>query len=74
MKLVEANIGMVKFYNQSKGYGFIEQNEYGLPDVFFHFTDITDNQYVPMKYDKVSYQIEETDRGLKAVDVEKVED
>lgn len=57
--------GTVKFFNDSKGYGFITPTDGG-KDVFVHqdnlTTRITDG-------DKVSFDVEETDRGLKAVNV-----
>lgn len=34
--------GKVKFYNEEKGYGFVERE--GKADVFIHFTDIVDEQ------------------------------
>jgi len=60
--------GTVKFFNEDKGYGFITPDGGG-KDVFVHIKsvngDIAEN-------DAVSYEIEETPKGLNAVKVEVV--
>jgi len=57
--------GTVKFFNNSKGFGFIAP-EGGDKDVFVHKTglidEITDG-------DEVSYDVEEGPKGLSAVNV-----
>ena len=61
--------GTVKWFNNSKGYGFITPKEGG-KDLFVHMSGImmegyktlTDNQ-------KVSYQVETSDRGPVATNV-----
>ncbi len=62
----EQFIGIVKWFNATRGYGFIgrDQNE----DVFVHFTGIkSDNLLKPGQ--KVVFQIEEGPKGLQAVNV-----
>ncbi|MDN3706973.1 cold shock domain-containing protein [Myroides ceti] len=58
--------GVVKFFNESKGFGFIKDEETG-NDIFVHVTGlknkIKDN-------DSVAYRITEGKKGLSAVDVE----
>lgn len=57
--------GTVKFFNETKGFGFINDSASG-NDVFVHISGlvntIRDN-------DKVSYDIEETQKGLSAINV-----
>ncbi len=57
--------GKVKFFNSEKGYGFITPDEGG-KDVFVHKSATTEDLY---EDDKVSFEIEETDRGLSAANV-----
>ena len=65
----ETKTGTVKWFNNSKGYGFITPTEGG-SDLFVHMSSIvmegyktlTDNQ-------KVSYQVETSDRGPVATNV-----
>lgn len=60
-------IGRVKWYDKSKGYGFIENPE---GDVFFHFSDIQMDGFKALAEDqRVSYQIVRSDNGLKAKDI-----
>lgn len=65
-----SNIGTVKFYNSSKGYGFI-QPENGGPDVFVHATAIeAAGLYTLNEGQKVTYEVV-ADRGkTKAVNLQ----
>ena len=58
--------GTVKWYNHVRGYGFI-QGEDG-KDVFVHRTSIPWGSALYEK-DQVEYEIEDTERGLKAINV-----
>jgi CspA family cold shock protein len=56
--------GRVKWYDKSKGYGFIE-NPQG--DVFFHFSDIQMEGFKALAEDqRVSYKLLRSAEGLKA--------
>ena len=57
--------GTVKFFNSSKGFGFIEPDD-GSKDVFVHQNGLVDKI---ADGDKVSYDIEETEKGLNALNV-----
>jgi len=59
--------GKVKWYNIRKGYGFIsgEDDE----DVFIHNTDVPEGTLLK-ENDEVEYEVEKTDKGLKAVNLE----
>lgn len=57
-------VGRVKWYDKSKGYGFIESPE---GDVFFHFSDILMEGFKALAEDqRVSYTLVRSDQGLKA--------
>ena len=58
--------GTVKFFNDSKGYGFITPED-GSKDVFVHINGLTDEI---AEGDKVSYDVEEGRKGLNAVNVQ----
>lgn len=60
--------GTVKFFNRSKGFGFITPDEGG-KDVFVHQNGLIDEID---EGDKVSYDVEEGKKGLNAVDVKVV--
>jgi len=57
--------GTVKFFNNSKGFGFITPEE-GSKDVFVHANGLIDEIN---EGDKVSYDVEETPKGLNAINV-----
>ena len=60
--------GTVKFFNNSKGFGFIKSSETG-EDIFVHSTGLIDNI---REDDKVQFRTEEGQKGLNAVNVEVV--
>ncbi|CAD2073385.1 cold-shock protein [Jeotgalicoccus coquinae] len=65
------NEGTVKWFNGEKGFGFIEQ-EAG-DDVFVHFSAIQGEGYKTLEEgQKVTFEIEEGQRGPQAVNVETV--
>ncbi|MCP4461153.1 MAG: cold shock domain-containing protein [Cytophagales bacterium] len=57
--------GTVKFFNNSKGFGFITPDD-GSKDVFVHKNDLSVDI---AEGDKVSFEVEESEKGLNAVDV-----
>ena len=57
--------GTVKFFNDSKGFGFITPEEDG-KDVFVHANGLVDEI---KEGDKVSYDVEESPKGLNATGV-----
>jgi len=63
--------GTVKFFNESKGYGFITDSETG-NDIFVHATGLKSSNTLN-EGDKVSYQEEEGRKGKVAADVEVIE-
>jgi CspA family cold shock protein len=60
--------GIVKWFDDRKGYGFIEQD--GGPDVFVHHTGINGTGFKSLKEgDKVTFEVEEGKKGPAAVNV-----
>ena len=66
--------GKIKWFNADKGFGFIAQNDSN-QDVFVHWTAVEglDNYEEMREGEVVSFEIEKTDRGLRAVNVERSE-
>jgi CspA family cold shock protein len=63
--------GRIKWYNEKKGYGFIESDEEG--DVFVHRTGIEDHGFFTLRTDdRVSFEIKETQRGRQAINVKRI--
>ena len=60
--------GTVKFFNDAKGFGFITPDDGG-KDVFVHANNLRDEI---REGDKVSFDVEESQKGLNAVNVEVV--
>ena len=59
------SLGTVKFFNQSKGFGFITPDS-GEKDVFVHANNLIDNI---SDGDKVSFDFESTEKGPSAINV-----
>ena len=63
--------GKVKWFNDQKGYGFIEQ-DVG-KDLFVHHTAITGEGFKTLaEGQRVSFEVEETPKGPKAKNVQKL--
>jgi len=61
-------VGTVKWFNGSKGYGFIERQDG--PDVFVHYTAIQDEGYRNlMEGQRVEFTVEQGPKGLQAANV-----
>ncbi|MBT3406150.1 cold shock domain-containing protein [Candidatus Woesearchaeota archaeon] len=58
--------GRVKFFNEQKGFGFIEAEDG--KDYFVHQTGINEGVVI-RENDNVSFEVADGDRGLKAVNV-----
>ena len=63
--------GTVKWFNDSKGFGFLEQ-ENG-EDVFVHFSAITGNGFKSLaEGDRVTFEVTKGPKGLQAANVTRV--
>ena len=58
--------GTVKFFNETKGFGFIKNDESG-EDIFVHVSDLMVNQL--RENDKVQYEVAQGKKGPNAVKV-----
>ncbi len=63
--------GKVKWFNNAKGYGFIERE--GGEDVFVHYSAITGDGYRTLQEgDAVEFEVVQSDKGLQAANVGKI--
>jgi CspA family cold shock protein len=63
--------GTVKWFSEKKGFGFIEQEDGN--DLFVHHSDIEMEGFRTLSEgDRVSFNIEESDRGPKAKNVVRI--
>ncbi|MCK5426453.1 MAG: cold-shock protein [Thermodesulfovibrionia bacterium] len=63
--------GTVKWFNESKGFGFITQDDGG-PDVFAHYSEIKGEGYKSLvEGDVVTFEVVEGDKGPKATNIVK---
>ena len=61
--------GTVKFFNNSKGFGFIKPSDSG-DDIFVHETGLIDEI---RENDKVKFEVERGRKGMNAVNVELID-
>ena len=59
------NKGIVKFFNETKGFGFIKEEESN-KEYFVHVSGLVDQV---KENDEVSFEIEEGRKGLMAINV-----
>jgi CspA family cold shock protein len=62
------NTGTVKFFNETKGFGFILDNASN-KEIFVHVSGLKEQV---TKDDKVEFEIVEGKKGVNAVDVKKI--
>ncbi len=64
-------LGKIKWFNNEKGYGFIEGNDN--EDIFVHYSAIKQEGYKSLSEGQiVEYQLLETKKGLQAINVKEV--
>lgn len=66
--------GRIKFFNESKGYGFIEADDPApAPNVYVHHSQIVHTGYRTLKEgETVEFDVREGDGGLEAVNVQRL--
>ena len=63
--------GKVKWFNENKGYGFIEQE--GGPDVFVHFSSIQMEGFKTLaEGEEVEFEVTQGEKGPQAANVVKM--
>ena len=67
----ERQSGIVKWFNDAKGFGFIERE--GGEDVFVHFRSIRGEGYRTLKQGaRVEFALSKTEKGFQAEDVAEI--
>jgi CspA family cold shock protein len=67
----ERIVGAVKWFNATKGYGFLSREDG--PDVFVHYSAIVGEGFRNLEEgDRVEFSIVETPKGLQATEVVKL--
>ena len=65
--------GRVKWFNNDKGYGFIENEELVNEDIFVHYSAINQDGYKTLKEgEMVEFTLIETAKGNQAINVKEI--
>lgn len=65
--------GRVKWFNDSKGYGFINDDSHD-EDIFVHYSQIQQDGFKTLEAgETVDFQVKESPKGLRAEEVERLE-
>lgn len=65
--------GIVKWFNNKKGFGFITDPSGASADIFVHYSEIRGEGYKTLEEgDTVEFELSSSDRGPKALNVVKV--
>ena len=68
----QTQTGTVKWFNESKGYGFIAQDAGGA-DLFAHFRDISGSGFKTLtENQKVEFEVKQGEKGLQAANIRPV--
>lgn len=71
--MAERELGVVKWFNGEKGYGFIARDS-GEKDVFVHFSAITAEGFRTLREgQRVEFEVAEGEKGPQAQNVEVIE-
>ncbi|THB68695.1 MAG: cold-shock protein [Desulfovibrio sp.] len=63
--------GVVKWFNEKKGFGFIQHDDGD--DVFVHYSAIQGDGFKTLhEGDRVSFEIEQGEKGVRAANVHKI--
>ncbi|EPK8840588.1 cold-shock protein [Pseudomonas aeruginosa] len=68
--MADREVGTVKWFNDAKGYGFIQRDSG--PDVFVHYRAIRGEGHRSLEGQKVEFSVIQGQKGLQAEDVSKV--
>jgi CspA family cold shock protein len=72
--MAERELGIVKWFNGEKGYGFIQRDN-GEKDVFVHFSAINAEGFRTLRENqRVEFEVVEGDKGPQAQNVELIAD
>jgi len=67
--------GSVRRFDEKKGYGFIHEEGGEGKDIFVHYSDIEGEGFKTLAPgDMVTFEVKQSDKGLKAVHVRRVEE
>lgn len=72
---MDIETGIVKWFSDARGYGFVYEDEDSDEEYFVHFSAINMDGFKTLKAgQKVTYTLKLTDKGVQAVDVTPIQE
>lgn len=72
--MAQLETGVVKWFSDARGYGFVHEGDDAPEEFFVHFSAIEMDGFKTLKAgQKVTYTLKQTDKGVQAVNVTPVE-
>ncbi len=73
--MAQVETGLVKWFSDARGYGFVHEGDDAPEEYFVHFSAIDMSGFKTLKAgQQVEYTLKQTDKGVQAVNVRPIQE